>query len=204
MALSYALPILIGILVYGATWALVPNSLSTADDASGILVAFVTAATVGVLFLAALSIGEEVEWRGFLLPELTKVTSFPIAAIASGLVWAVWHYPLILFAPGLFDFNGLSLDLALPMFTLSLVAVSVVLGWIRLKTGSVWPAVIAHGSHNSFTLTFLNDMTNQSGVTPYLASEVGIGLLVAWAIVALLCWKVYFKSPTVANDASQI
>jgi membrane protease YdiL (CAAX protease family) len=203
LALSYALPILIGIMVYGATWAFVPDSISIAGDASATLVAFVTAATVGVLFLAALSIGEEVAWRGFLLPELTKVSSFPIAAAASGLVWAVWHYPLIMFAPGLFDFSGLQLYFTLPMFTLSLIAVSVVLGWIRLKTGSVWPAVIAHGSHNSFTLTFLNDMTVQSGVTPYIASEVGIGLLLTWTIVALVCWKIYSQSPTVTTEASQ-
>lgn len=184
LGLSYALPPLIGVLVYGLTWAFLPGSFSTEDDASGILLAFVSAATVGFLFLFVLSIGEEVEWRGFLLPELTKSTCFPVAAVISGLVWAMWHYPLIFFAPEVFDFGNLPLYFAVPMFTLSLIAVSFFLGWLRMKTGSVWPAVIAHGSHNSITLSFFNDLTSQSGSAPYIAGEAGIGLLIVWGIVA--------------------
>lgn len=202
IALSYGVPIGIGFLVYGLTWVVISGSFSTEVNAVDILVSFVFAGTVGLLFLAMLSIGEEVAWRGFLLPDLNKITSFPAAAVISGLVWAMWHYPLIFFAPGLFDFGGLPLYFAVPKFTLSLVAVSVVLGWLRWKTGSVWPAVVAHGSHNSFTLAFLNDLTSQTGITPYIAGEVGIGLLVAWAIVALVCWRTDSRAPTVFKEFS--
>ena len=144
--LSYALPILIGTLVYGLTWALVPGSFSTEDDASAILLTFVSSATVGFLFLAVLSIGEEVGWRGFLVLELTKRTSFLTAAIISGLIWALWHYPLIFFAPDVFDFGGLPLNFAVPIFTLVITVVAVFFAYLRMKTGSVWPAVIAHGT----------------------------------------------------------
>ncbi|MCH8309175.1 MAG: CPBP family intramembrane metalloprotease, partial [Chloroflexi bacterium] len=122
------------------------------------------------------------------------------AAVVSGLVWAVWHYPLIFFAPEVFDFGTLPLYFAVPMFTLVLIAVSVVLGWLRLTTGSVWPAVIVHGSHNSFTLSFFNDLTSESGAAPYIAGEVGIGLLVMWVIAALACWRLYSKSPIVSEQ----
>ena len=155
-----------------------------------------------VLFLAVLHTGEEVGWRGFLLPELTRRTGFLTASVITGLIWAVWHYPLIFFAPEVFDFGGLSLYFGVPMFTLTLIAVSVVLGWLRLKTGSVWPAVIAHGSHNSFTLSFFNDLTSETGAAPYIAGEVGIGLLVAWGIVALTAWRIYSKSHPVSKQAS--
>ena len=90
-----------------------------------------------------------------------------------------------------FDFGGLPLGFAVPMFTLILIAVSVVLAWLRMKTGSIWPAVIVHGSHNSFTLSFFNDLTSETGDAPYIAGEVGIGLLVAWGIVALVSWRIY-------------
>ena len=146
--------------------------------------------------------GEEIGWKGFLLPELATTTSFLIAAVASGLVWAAWHYPLIFFAPEVFDFGELPLYFAVPMFTLILIAVSVVLGWLRLKTGSIWPAVIVHGSHNSFTLSFYNDLTSQTGSAPYIAGEVGVGLLVAWGIVALAFWRIYSGSPTVSRQTS--
>ena len=133
LAFSYALPLLIGVLVYGLTWAVVSGSYSTEDSASDIAVAFVIAATVGLLFSALLITGEEIGWRGFLLPELTKSKGFLFAATATGLVWALWHYPIIFFAPEVFDFGGLPLGFAVPMFTLILIAVSVVLGWLRLK-----------------------------------------------------------------------
>lgn len=202
LALSYALPILIGILVYGLMWALVAGSYSTDDGAAAILLSFVTAATGGFLFLSVLSIGEEVGWRGFLVPELAKITSFLTAGVVSGLVWAVWHYPLIFFAPDVFDFGSLPNYYAVPVFTLSLVAVSIFLAWLRLKTGSVWPAVIAHGSHNSLTLSFFNDLTSQTGSAPYIAGEVGIGILIAWGIVGLACWKIFSRSPAASVQTS--
>lgn len=201
IALGYSLPLLIGVLVFGLTWMIVSGSYSTEDSASEVLVSFVIAATVGVLLQAALIAGEEVGWRGFLLPELTKTTSFPIASAASGLVWAAWHYPLIFFAPEVFDFGELPLGFSVPMFTLVLMAVSIVLGWLRLKTGSIWPGVIVHGSHNSYTLSFFNDHTLPTGSAPYIAGEVGVGLVVAWVIVALISWRFYSKSSTYPEQA---
>lgn len=202
LALSYALPPLIAVLVFGLTWAFVSGSFATSDSTSEILVSFLTASTVMVLFLGALSIGEEVGWRGYLVLELYKRTGFMIAGIVSGLIWAAWHIPLIIFLPDQFDFGGLPLYYTLPVFTLSLTAVSVFLAWIRLKTGSVWPAVIAHGSHNSITLSFFNDLTSQTGSAPYIAGEVGIGLLVAWVVVAVVCWRIYSRSNAVSTHIS--
>ena len=38
--------------------------------------------------------GEEIGWRGFLVPELAKVLPFTGVALVSGLIWASWHYPI--------------------------------------------------------------------------------------------------------------
>jgi len=90
------------------------------------------------------------------------------------------------------------------MFTLSLTVVSIFLAWLRLKTGSVWPAVIADGSHNRLTLNFFNNMTSQEGSAPYIAGEVGVGLLVAWTIVALIFWRIFSRSNTVEAQVSVV
>jgi len=60
---------------------------------------------------------------------------------------------------------------------------------MRLKTGSLWPAVILHASQNNFNLGFLNELTSDSGVAPYIVTEVGVGLLAAWGAVAYLFWR---------------
>jgi membrane protease YdiL (CAAX protease family) len=43
-------------------------------------------------------IGEEIGWRGFLVPEFAKTQSFPATALITGFIWAIWHYPVLLFA----------------------------------------------------------------------------------------------------------
>ena len=42
---------------------------------------------------------EEIGWQGFLQPSLEKILPFPLATVATGLIWAVWHLPLF-FMPG--------------------------------------------------------------------------------------------------------
>lgn len=44
-----------------------------------------------LLFVILGSIGEEIGWRGFLLPQLLKTHSLFISTLIIGLVWGVWH-----------------------------------------------------------------------------------------------------------------
>src|SRR5262249_52667864 len=52
------------------------------------------AATLGVIKSCTSALGEEIGWRGFLVPELSKITSFPKTALISGIIWSIWHYPI--------------------------------------------------------------------------------------------------------------
>jgi membrane protease YdiL (CAAX protease family) len=54
-------------------------------------------ATVGFLINVVYALGEELGWRGLLVPELAKVTGFGGTVAISAGVWALYHYPLILF-----------------------------------------------------------------------------------------------------------
>ena len=49
---------------------------------------------IGILFALA----EEIGWRGLLVPELARLTSFTRTALLSGGIQAVWHWPFVLFA----------------------------------------------------------------------------------------------------------
>ena len=91
--------------------------------------------------------GEEFGWRGYLLPKLMPIGERK-AVLLVGLIWGVWHWPVILMGHnyGLDYFGAPFLGpLAMVWFTLSL---SVIFGWLTAKSGSVWPAVIAHGAVN--------------------------------------------------------
>lgn len=49
--------------------------------------------TFGVLQSSVSAAGEEIGWRGFLVPVLAQRFNFTGIALASGLIWALWHFP---------------------------------------------------------------------------------------------------------------
>jgi uncharacterized protein len=93
------------------------------------------------LLLVPIALGEEVGWRGYLLPRLLPLGQW-WALVLSGALWGLWHAPLILL--------GLNYPQQ-PVLGVGLMAVvgvitGVLLGWLRLASGSVWPAVLGHAA----------------------------------------------------------
>lgn len=144
------------------------------------------AATAGFIPKTARALGEEIGWRGFLVPELAKITNFTGVGFISGLMWAAWHYPSILFG----SYNaGTPPWYALTCFTVMVVAGSFIAAWLRLRSQSVWPAAILHGSHNLFIQLILTPLTLDTGRTAYLIDEFGAGLAIANVIGAIIVWR---------------
>lgn len=113
---------------------------------SGGLGALLVGAAVSSLVNVPLVWGEEYGWRGYLQPRLLP-DSPALAAVATGLVWGVWHYPLVLAGYGLFAEGRVREGLLL--YPLLCVPLSVFLGWLRRGTGSVWAPCLGHAAHNS-------------------------------------------------------
>jgi membrane protease YdiL (CAAX protease family) len=88
--------------------------------------------------------GEEFGWRSYLQFRLMAHRPLP-AAIITGVIWGIWHYPINLQGYNYPDNRILGLFI-FPVFT---VLLSIILGWLRIKTGSVWPASLAHASTNA-------------------------------------------------------
>jgi membrane protease YdiL (CAAX protease family) len=101
----------------------------------------------------------------------------------SGAIWAVWHYPILLFA----DYNaGTPAWYALTCFTVSVVGIGFVFAYARLKSGSVWPAAILHGSHNLWIQGVFTPLTRDTGRTRWVIDEFGAALAVTAVGVAWL------------------
>ena len=151
------------------------------------VVLMVLNATLGML-VAFGGIGEELGWRGFLVPELYKHYNFTKTALISGVIWAVYHWPLMIFlmAPRL----GIS---PWPMLVISLVAtigLSTIMAWLRLKSGSVWTAVIFHMALNINNQGFFQNLTTEtSWLTHYISGEHGLMLAIVAAPVGYWFWR---------------
>lgn len=132
-----------------------------------VLVQFV-AMPFGALFNALLAFGEEIGWRGWLLPSLRPLGTWP-ALLITGVVWGLWHSPLILLGYnfGRTDWTGVA------FMVLGCIAWGVFFGWLRLRSGSVWPAVIGHGALNASAGAFMLLAAAGPMPDPALVSPLG-------------------------------
>ncbi|MGO1544321.1 MAG: CPBP family glutamic-type intramembrane protease [Gulosibacter sp.] len=91
------------------------------------------------------ALGEELGWRGWLLPKLMKLGTIP-ALLLSGVIWGLWHAPLILLG---YNYAGAPGWLALIMMVGMCIIIGAVFAWLRLRSESVWPAALAHAAFNA-------------------------------------------------------
>jgi uncharacterized protein len=94
---------------------------------------------------ALAAVGEEIGWRGWLLPRLMPLGAVP-AILISGVVWGLWHAPLLLLGYNYPDAPGW---LAIACMSGMCVATGTILSWLRLRSKSIWPAAIGHGAINA-------------------------------------------------------
>ncbi len=148
---------------------------------------------ISVLFIAiyglpgsmAHALGEEIGWRGFLTPTLYPHFGFTKTSIITGLIWSIWHYPILIFG----DYNsGTPAWYGLSCFTVMVIAMTFIYTWYRIKSGSLWTGVILHASHNLIIQAILTPLTKDTGNTKYFVDEFGIVLPLVAVVVAIYFW----------------
>jgi uncharacterized protein len=98
---------------------------------------------------AIFALGEEFGWRAYLLQKLAnRFGSARNAAVLVGLIWAVWHMPLIYMGLGNDpSFSGSKdIFIFMLMYPISTITSSILLSWATLRSGSMWPAAIGHAT----------------------------------------------------------
>lgn len=200
LALAYIIPVAYCLVVYGLTWisglGTFPSPEFIKDlsvnyprfsGTGGLLIFTGIMATLGVITSLLSALGEEIGWRGLLVPEMAKVMPYTQVSLISGVIWALWHMPLIFFAD--YKLPGVPVWYGALMFLIMVIGISFVFAWLRLRSGSLWTAALLHASHNLFVQAVFTPMTGQNAVTPYIIDEFGCGLAIAIAIAAFLFWR---------------
>jgi membrane protease YdiL (CAAX protease family) len=199
LAAAYFVPLAYASVAYGAVWALHLGGwnsefVSSVVEGLGLkglpawasfTLAIICVATGGVIQNASMTLGEEIGWRGFLVPELAKRMSYTKTSLVSGLIWAAWHSPLLLFA----DYNvGTNRWYALGCFSLTCISMSFMLAWLRLKSDSLWPPVLFHASHNVFFPIVFDNLTQNTGHTLLYTTVFGAAPACTSALLAFYFW----------------
>lgn len=154
--------------------------------------------TVLLIFLSPLlnlipCFGEEWGWRGYLLPKLTGHMNLLPSVLLSGLIWGLWHAPVIVsghnYSIGYWGYPWLGI-VAMCLFC---VVLGTLLSYITLRTKSCWPAVIAHGAINGVAgLAILCYNTSAAPLNPFIG-PIPTGIIggFAYIVVALwIAWKI--------------
>ena len=100
---------------------------------------------LGPIINIVFTMGEELGWRGFLLPKLLPLGQWK-AILFSGLIWGFWHAPVIAQGHNFpqHPFWGIL------VMAFACVLLGAIISWLYLKTRSPWSAALAHGSVNAW------------------------------------------------------
>lgn len=180
--LALAVPLAVLGFSFGAVWATGLASFVAPHVDSVPLYVLDIVASIAIVTVIG-GVGEEIGWRGYLLPRLMSLGLHP-ALLLSGLAHGLFHLPAMLLTP--YYHAGGDQLIVVPLFLATLTAAGVCYGYLRLTTGSVWPAAIAHSAFNIFW-DRLNAFTQSSDplTLEYLAGESGALTLAALTGVAL-------------------
>jgi len=146
--------------------------------------AYLSIPTVLLTGLYAGPLGEELGWRGFLLPEFQKKYSNLKSAIIIGIIWFVWHIPLW-WAPfgTLVSGEPISIIPVIAYFTM-LICLSIIITWLVINSkGSVLIAILFHLSINAGIALLFYPELNMDFKKVHLLSSIGIMIFTGFLIV---------------------
>jgi len=202
--LSYFVPALYGITTYILIWVFglggLPNEeivlewakelgligIGTLKPTIAVIIGVFLLGTVGVIRAMATTLGEEIGWRGFFVYELRKVLSFTGVSLFSGIIWASWHWPLIVY-------YGKNVSLELVTFFVVIISMSFIMTYYTFKSKSLWPAVIFHAVSNVYIQKVFPPLTNEIQGTDHWLGEYGIMFAIVTSVFGLYFWRKALK-----------
>ncbi|MBO0836816.1 MAG: CPBP family intramembrane metalloprotease [Actinobacteria bacterium] len=186
----------------------IPVSASTLPMPTStlLLLLAVSALTEGALVGLPFTLGEELGWRGFLAPRLTPLGG-TAAAVVTGVIWGLWHLPVI-------GLSGWGAVTSLPgyeptswyaalFFCLTTVPLSIIYVWLRFRSGSVWPCVLAHAMANSGFALLAILVLSRPG-SPLIGGPVGLlGVAPLWLVAVWIVLRGGLRVGTSTTEANE-
>ena len=175
--IAFFSPFLIGVLSITANTVL----FHTPAEFGGLLSSkeFPTMNIVQILLynIVFFGFGEEVGWRGFVLPRLQERFSALTSALLLNVFWALWHIPLFLYRPG---YTGMDAGGIIGWF-FSLLTGSILLSW--LYNSSRASILVCAIFHSTIDIAFTGNFSDSS-----VMNTMG-SIITIWGIITVIQFK---------------
>ena len=147
--IALLIPLLLGIvraIIQTAVW----GDFSAESEKSGLMTASLIMQAFWLsLVMAFNTFGEEYGWRAYMNPKMESLLGKPATVIIGGMLWGVWHAPLTVVGHNFgTDYLGFPW-LGIVLMSIICICTGMFLMWVTQKTGSIYPAAIAHSANNN-------------------------------------------------------
>jgi membrane protease YdiL (CAAX protease family) len=213
-AILFALvfPTGVGLVAYGIAWSIgLAHFVSPTGGASDAIMKVLSltvhspllnfalrlllATTLGTVVGILTAAGEEIGWRGYMLTRLIDA-GCPRPILVSGLIWGLWHLPLIfagLYATGP---SALSPVFSACIFMGVVTSFAFIMAKLRLTTGSIWPPIVLHATWNATIQGVFDRATTGPAVLLWTGESGLLVLLILAASAFLLSHRVEGRNAT--------
>jgi membrane protease YdiL (CAAX protease family) len=135
--------------------------------------------------------GEEIGWRGYALPLMSKKIGLAKAGILLGIIWAIWHLPLFYIAAA--D----TYNQSFPLYLLQVTGLSVIMAWLFWKVdGNLLPLMVFHAAINN--TKDIVPSASKASASPFTFNGSPIGwitVVLIWVVAVYLIY-VMTRKPT--------
>lgn len=159
---------------------------------------FVMAFLVAPILNFVTCFGEEWGWRGYMMPKMLEKMKFLPAVLLGGVIWGLWHAPIIALGHNYGTSYVGAPWLGILMMCIFCIVLGIIFTYWTVKTGSILPAVIGHGAVNGFfgaPLFFVADNSH----TLLGPTACGIIAMLPLIVVAIIMCVKQTKAQTVEN-----
>lgn len=188
LIMAILVPFIYLFIPYRIYWTIYPDNFAYNGVSTNLVLSdCLLPAIIGIFTNLISATGEEIGWRGFLVPALNERLGVKKTLIITSSFWCLWHFPLLIWGGYM---EGTPLAYALITFVLCIFGVGVIFGLFRINSGSMIPCAFLHAAHNNFDQGIFGLITKGENMM-YYVSETGIITIVCVWVIAVVIYNKY-------------
>ena len=190
------LPVIYATLGDCITWLFCPEAFGEVEVRPFVVITYPLLAVVSGVVLSFAALGEELGWRGYMMPKLIGLVGKPKALLIGGIIWGLWHAPLTCVGHNYgMDYPGFPY-VGIILMCLMCTALGTILTYVTIKTDSIWPAAFMHAVNNSMPSVLLLFMKQDALIPLWIHALSYIPLI----ILAILCFRLMIKGKSITKE----